>query len=58
MKCCDLVLYCNVCHPAILCRSILEVCVANYVEHLIHTILGLDMLYPFLYHCGTVTYDR
>ena len=29
----------------------MEICLGNYVEHLLHLTVGLDYVYPFLDNC-------
>ena len=29
----------------------MEICLGNYVEHLLHLAVGLDYVYPFLEKC-------
>ncbi|XP_064405829.1 HSPB1-associated protein 1-like isoform X2 [Halichondria panicea] len=33
-------------------RSILKVCIGNFIEHLIHRVLSLDNIFSFLKHCS------
>ena len=31
-----------------LCRATIRICVANYLEHLVHRVVGLEYVCPFL----------
>jgi hypothetical protein len=31
--------------------SIVQLLLGNYIEHMLHAVLGLESIYPFLYHC-------
>ena len=31
-------------------RSTIKICVSNYIEHLVHQVIGLNCVYSFLYY--------
>ena len=35
-------------------RATLESCIGNYIEHLVHTVVGLEYVYPFLKFCAVL----
>lgn len=34
-------------------RDTMEICLGNYVEHLVYSIIGHDSVYPFLFTCAS-----